>query len=65
VKDQINRHFSEEVFWFKEKKARLIEDSQENPKDMQHNLPLDLIDPENSGKRIFNPFLELKGAFFI
>ncbi|KAA1091010.1 hypothetical protein PGT21_020568 [Puccinia graminis f. sp. tritici] len=62
VRDQINLKFSNQLFHFQEEKIALIESGEELPEHMDQDIPQKLVDmEENEPKRMFSPFLELKG----
>ena len=66
VRDQINLHFSKQVFKFQEEKIEILKSGEELPKNMDQDVPEILVKMENEEKsRMFNPFLELKGLFLI
>ena len=62
VQDQINLKFSKQLFAFQAEKILLLENDEELPDHMKKEITQELLDMEkNEPKRMFNPFLELKG----
>ncbi|EFP93436.2 uncharacterized protein PGTG_19239 [Puccinia graminis f. sp. tritici CRL 75-36-700-3] len=62
VRDQINLTFCKQLFDFQEKKLNILQAGEELPPDMDQDVPQVLVDMEkNEYKRMFSPYLELKG----
>ncbi|EFP86785.2 uncharacterized protein PGTG_13167 [Puccinia graminis f. sp. tritici CRL 75-36-700-3] len=62
ARDAINLKFSEQVFKFEAEKIGLLQREEELPPEIEQSIPQKLLDmEENESKRLFNPFLELKG----
>jgi hypothetical protein len=65
ARDAINLKFSEQVFKFEAEKIGLLQREEEIPPEMEQLIPQKLLDmEENESKRLFNPFLKLKGFNF-
>ncbi|EFP94111.1 uncharacterized protein PGTG_20148 [Puccinia graminis f. sp. tritici CRL 75-36-700-3] len=62
VQDQLNLKFSKQVFDFQAEKIALVARGEELPTHMEQDIPQKLVYmEEKEPKRMFNPYLELKG----